>query len=140
MKEISFFIGIDISADFFSAHCMKKDFTTIFPAQSFENTPEGFEQLSHLIEKDSIPSKKLLLCLEATGVYSETFCYVMSSKGYSIALVDPRKVKGATQDSPRKNDVLDATRLSDYAARFTDKLTIWKPNNHILEQISMIIC
>jgi len=139
MKDFSFFIGIDISADSFTAHCMNKDFNVIFPAESFENTPEGFEQLSDRIQANSIPIKRLLLCLEATGVYSETLCYVMSSNSYSIALVDPRKVKGATQDSPRKNDSLDATRITEYAARFTDKLTIWKPNNHILEQIKVLL-
>lgn len=139
MKEKRFFIGIDIASASFTACCINQDMEPIFPVESFSNTPEGFERLSTAIHHHHLPTNQVLLCLEATGVYSETLCYLLGSKGYSIVLVDPRKVKGATQESPRKNDILDAKRIAEYAARFTDKLVLWKPGSQILEQIKVLL-
>ena len=102
MKENRFFIGIDISSESFTACCINEDLEPIFPVENFSNTPEGFEKFTTVIHHHRLPSKRVLLSLEATGVYSETLCYLLGSKGYSITLVDPRTVKGPHRILPEK--------------------------------------
>ncbi len=139
MQAKKYFNGLDISADDFSASCITSPDNLVFSKQKFSNNIDGFNDFTALLSKHSIKPSDLIICMEATGVYSENLSYFLASKGFSIAIEAPHKIKNKTKDSPRKNDFIDALCIAEYAYRYTDKLSFWKPKDEIIEQIQVLL-
>ncbi|MEG8947238.1 IS110 family transposase [Rosettibacter firmus] len=139
MHKTKYFIGIDISADDFSASCISSPDNIVFSTQKFSNNIDGAEEFLSLLSKHNIKQSETIICMEATGVYSENITYFLASKGFTISIEAPQKVKNKTKDTPRKNDFIDALSIAEYAYRYYDKLPIWKPKNEILEQIQVLL-
>lgn len=139
MQRTKYFLGIDISADTFSASTISDPENVVFFVDDILNSFEGFELLNQQLIQNKIATKEITICLEATGVYAEKLCYYFASKSYQVILADPHKVNRATRDTPRKNDHIDALRIAQYAYRYIDKLRLWQPRDEIIEQIKVLI-
>ena len=139
MQTTKYFIGFDISADDFSASCITSPDNLVFSTQKFSNNFDGFEEFVSLLSKNNIKSSEAIICMEATGVYSEHLSYFLVSKEFTVCIEAPHKIKNKTKDSPRKNDFVDAQAIAEYAYRFTDKLSAWEPKDEILEQIQVLL-
>lgn len=139
MKATKYFIGFDISADDFSASCITSPDNLVFPTQKFLSNIDGSNEFLSLISKHNIKPSEAIICMEATGVYSENISYFLASKGFTICIEAPHKIKNKTKDSPRKNDFIDAESIAEYAYRYSDKLSAWKPKDEILEQIQVLL-
>jgi len=139
MQTTKYFIGFDISADDFSASCITSPDNLVFSTQKFLNNFDGFSGFVSLLFKHNIQPSEAILCMEATGVYSESLSYFLVSKGFTVCIEAPHKVKNKIKDSPQKNDFIDALTVAEYAYRYTDKLSAWKPKDEILEQIQVLL-
>lgn len=139
MQRTKYLIGLDISAEDFSASCITSPDNPVFSTQKFLNNFEGFNEFVSSLSKHSIKQSEVIICMEATGVYSENLSYFLTSKGFSLCIEAPHKIKNKTKDSPRKNDFIDALSIAEYAYRYTDKLTFWKPKDEIIEQIQVLL-
>jgi transposase len=139
MQTTKYFIGFDISAVDFSASCITGPDNLVFTTQKFSNNIDGSNEFLALLSKHNIKQSEAVICMEATGVYSENISYFLASKGFTISIEAPHKIKNKTKDSPRKNDFLDALAIAEYAYRYSDKLPIWKPINEIIEQIQVLL-
>lgn len=139
MQTTKYFIGFDISADDFSASCITNPDNLVFATQKFSNNIDGYNEFLSLIATYNINKSEAIICMEATGVYSENLSYFFASKGFAICIEAPHKIKNKTKDSPRKNDFVDAEAIAEYAYRYLDKLSAWKPRNVILEQIQVLL-
>lgn len=139
MQTSKYFIGFDISADDFSASCITSPDNLVFSTQKFLNNIDGSNEFLSLLSKHKIKHPEVIICMEATGVYSENISYLLASKGFTICIEAPYKIKNKTKDSPRKNDFIDALAIAEYAYRYTDKLSPWKPKDEILEQIQVLL-
>jgi transposase len=139
MATEKYFLGIDISAEDFSASCIISPDTAVFSTQKFSNNFNGFNELLSLLYKHDIKQMEVIICMEATGVYSENLSYFLASKGYRLSIEAPHKIKNKIKDSPRKNDFIDALSIAEYAFRYQDKLTFWKPKEEIIEQIQVLL-
>lgn len=139
MKKIKNYLGIDISAESFSASCINNPENIVFTSKDFNNNLQGFDEFNDFLSKNDIKPEETIICMEATGVYCENLCYYLASKGYTICVEAPHKIKNKTKDTPRKNDHFDALLIAEYAYRYFDKLTIWNPQNQILEQIKVLL-
>ncbi len=139
MQKRKYFSGLDISAEDFSASCIISPDNLVFSTQKFPNNLDGFNNFTSLFHKHNVKASELIICMEATGVYSENLSYYLVSKGFSVAIEAPHKIKNKTKDSPRKNDFIDALSIAEYAFRYTDKLSPWKPNDEIIEQIKVLL-
>lgn len=139
MQTTKYFIGFDISADDFSASCITSPDNLVFLTQKFRNNFDGFNEFLSLLSEHHVRQAEVIICMEATGVYSENLSYFLASKEFNVCIESPHKIKTKTKDSPRKNDFIDAQAVAEYAYRYTDKLSVWKPKNEILEQIQVLV-
>jgi transposase len=139
MQTKKYSIGLDISAEDFSASCITSPDNPVFSTQKFLNNFDGFNQFLSLLSRHNINQLEAIICMEATGVYSENLSYFLASKGYTICIEAPHKIKNKTKDSPRKNDFIDAEAIAEYAFRYSDRLSVWKPKDEILEQIQVLL-
>ena len=98
MQTTKYFIGFDISADDFSASCIISVDNLSFSTRKFTNNFDGFNQFLSLLYKHKINQSEAIICMEATGVYSEKFSYFLASKGYTICIEVQHKIKNKTKD------------------------------------------
>ncbi len=140
MQTPKHYIGMDIASDTFTTAIFTPMSKTLFPPITLPNDGDGFDQLMRFLKEQKIEAGASVVCLENTGVYSEHLCYFLSSHGYSLAVEAPHKVKRAFTSSLRKNDQIDSQQIAEYAYRFFDQLTFWRPPEDLLEQVKALLC
>jgi transposase len=77
--------------------------------------------------------------MEATGVYSEGLAYFLFAHGYTVAVEPPLNIQRKFPVNAAKADDLDCQYIAEYACRYVDKLSIWKPRAEILEQVKTLL-
>lgn len=138
MKSYTYFVGIDISsADFTVAIFKTPDIN--MPSHTFSNCINGFEGFQQWLKASHIQQDNSLICMEATGVYSEALSYWLYAKGFSVVVEMPLKVKRAFKIKGHKTDSVDALQIAEYAWRFNDQLVLWQPKSQIIEQLRTLL-
>ena len=139
MKAPKHFVGIDVASLSFTAAVGKSPWQLIIPPAEFSNDFDSFPKFLHWLQKHNLQPDNAVLCMEATGVYSEALAYFVHANGYRISVEPPLKVKRAFHTSGHKSDAVDSCQIAEYACRFFDELTFWKPKADILEQIKVLL-
>ena len=141
MNKVKYFIGIDISSDFFTVSYYSVKEKEYFSMDNFENTIEGYQELIKEFNKKApkINKKNSVICMEATGVYGEELSYYLSNKEFFVSIENPLKVKRAFGISQHKTDKIDSKKIAEYAFRFFDALSKWSPNSKILEEFKVLL-
>lgn len=138
MNKINKFVGIDIASETLTATILTEPGEPTV-TQTVSNSIEGFTSFLQWLSDHAVTPVGSLCCMEATGVYGESLCYFLSSKGYNVAVEPPLKVKRAFTISGHKTDAVDSTQIAEYAYRFLDEINLWKPTEAILEQIKVLL-
>ena len=139
MVKPKFYIGLDVSSSDFAASVFsdpKQKPKTKYP---FANSPDGFEDFKKWLIELGIDKEHCLVCIEATGVYSEELCYWLKAKDYVVALEQPLKVKRAFQYKGHKTDPIDSKQIAEYAFRYFDQLHYWEPKHDLIEQLRVLL-
>ncbi|MFC1558540.1 IS110 family transposase, partial [candidate division KSB1 bacterium] len=139
MKIPKYTVGIDVSSEHFAATIMDSSYSVIALNDDFLNTPDGFAEFSDWISSHNVSDKNTITCMEATGVYGEELCYFLASQNFSVAVEQSLKIKRSQSDSGHKTDAIDSRNIAEYAHRYYDKLSFWKPNAKIVEQIKTLL-
>lgn len=129
--------GIDVAAETFAVS-VDESGTEILSA-TYPNSIEGINDCVAAIAEAGIDPGTVLFCMEHTGVYAETLCYVLQEMGLRVSLAVPHKVNRSIDDPRHKTDLLDSRRLVAYARRYADRLQPWEPNAVVVEQINVLL-
>ena len=86
------YIGIDISSKDFAGSIFLSPNLPFQTRENFTNNPEGFDSFQKWLNEQGIRPQGSVICLEATGVYTESLCYSLVAKGYKVAVEAPLKV------------------------------------------------
>ncbi len=132
-------IGIDIASATFTATISSSPGNVVATKVEIANSLDGYQEFLRWLTTQNINAQHVVICLEATGVYGESLCYFLAGHGYAVAVEPPLKVKRAFQQSCHKNDTVDSRQIAEYAHRFFDELTFWKPQNAIVDQIKVFL-
>ena len=139
MKPYTYFVGVDISADFFTASIYHSNQTLVAEGKHFANSADGYNTCQQWLSTHGATTDNTVVCIEATGVYGEYFCYTFACYGFPVAVEPPLKVKRAFTQRTHKTDAVDSRQIAEYAFRFSDELHLWKPKSEILEQIHTLL-
>lgn len=141
MDKPRFFVGIDIaSATFTSAvGVMGEKWQVVVRPATFDNEYNSFAKYLKWLQEHEIKAENSVICMEATGVYNEVLAHFLIANGYRVAIEPPLKVKRAFKPAGHKSDPVDSAQIAEYAYRFWDELTLWKPREEILEQIRTLL-
>jgi len=139
MSQPTFYIGVDVSADHFTAAILTTPGTASQLRDLIPNTAGGYRSFEQWLQAQDVTTSNSVICLEATGVYGEALCYYLAAQGYPIAVEPPLKVKRAFDESGHKTDVVDSRQIAEYAYRFADELNLWQPNEDLVEQVRVLL-
>lgn len=139
MTKNIYYVGIDIAADNFVASIYQSPKQPVITKEGLDNTFDGFNMLSSWLEAQKINPTNCVICMEATGVYSEGIAHFLVSQGFRVSVEPPLKVKRAFDPIGHKTDPVDSRQIAEYAYRYNDELRFWQPKDEIIEKIRHLL-
>lgn len=139
MQKNTYFIGLDIACDDFVASIYQCPEKAVVTKEAIENNPDGFTMFINWLKEQGIDNSNSVVCMEATGVYSEAIAHYLAAKSFKVSVEPPLKVKRAFDPTGHKTDPVDSRQIAEYAYRFIDELKFWKPKDEIVEKIRQLL-
>jgi len=139
MTQFTFFVGIDIASASFMACIGVAPWKLMVKPTKFDNCEDGFVSFLGWLKEHGLAPEKTVVCMEATGVYSEGLAYFLYASGYAVAVEPPLNIQRKFPINASKTDDLDCQYVGEYAYRYMDKLSFWKPRDEILEQVKGLL-
>jgi transposase len=139
MTTFRSFVGVDIASASFMACIGTTPWKVTVKPVKFENDEEGFGSFLSWLQEHNLKAESTVVCMEATGVYSEGLAYFLYANGYTIAVEPPLNIQRKFPVNASKTDELDCQYIAEYACRYVDKLSLWKPRAEILEQVKLLL-
>lgn len=133
------FVGVDIASATFMACIGTTPWKVTAKPVKFENDEDGFVSFLSWLKEHDLKSESSVVCMEATGVYSEGLAYFLHASGYTVAVEPPLNIQRKFPLNASKTDELDCQYIAEYACRYVDKLSFWKPRAEILEQVKVLL-
>jgi transposase len=139
MTPFKYFVGIDIASATFTACIGTTPWAVVMKPETFDNHEDGFASFLDRLKEQNLPPDQTVACMEATGVYGEGLAYFLYASGYTVAVEPPLNIQRKFPANSSKNDLQDSQHIAEYACRYADKLSLWKPRDEILEQIKVLL-
>ena len=139
MTSFQSFVGVDIASASFLACAGTTPWKLTVQPTKFENQADGFVSFLGWLQAHNLKAEGTVICMEATGVYSEGLAYFLHASGYTVAVEPPLNIQRKFPVNASKADELDCQYIAEYACRYVDKLSIWKPRAAILEQVKVLL-
>jgi transposase len=105
----------------------------------FENSIEGCIEMIKWVRKKSNDSNQWLFCGEYTGLYAMTTATVLNDHNLDLWLENPAQIKLSSGLKREKTDKIDSLQIALYAARFTDRVKLYKPKNDTLSKLRELV-
>ena len=133
------FIGIDFSkltidVSFFNTEQPEQSYY-----QMFENTEQGCSKMIKLIKTKYPLTAEWLVCGEFTGIYTMTVALLLNEKSIDLWLENPMQLKLSSGIKREKNDKVDSLQIAQYAARFEDRVKLYKPKGEVLLKVRELV-
>lgn len=132
MSQFKHFVGIDVSKDNFDVAFHMADTSLRMSPVRLHNTVQGVKELLRLLVDQKVALEEVLFCMENTGSYSSILTATLWNKGANVWLEHACSIKRSMGIQRGKTDRVDAVRIAEYAARFSDKARLYQPANENL--------
>jgi transposase len=131
MNKFSLFVGIDVSKAWLDIAIVSRE-NILQKTDRVDNTIEAIRAYVK-----TLPSQTagILFCLENTGKYGNPFLHVTATLHLNTWVEHPLQIKRSQGMTRGKTDVQDAIRIAQYAIRFQDKVSLWKPEEKVIAQL-----
>ncbi len=139
MTTFESFVGVDMASATFMACIGITPWKVTVKSVKFENDEDGFVSFLGWLKEHNLKVENTVVCMEATGVYSEGLAYFLHASGYTVAVEPPANIQHKFPLNASKTDELDCQYIAEYACRYQDKLSFWKPRAEILEQVKVLL-
>lgn len=116
-------VGVDIAKKKFDVALLIE---SNYKHKVFSNDEAGFEAFIVWLLTFNLLTQPLI-CMEATGAYSQSLANFLVTQGYSVSVVNPAKIKAHAKSelSRAKTDKADAKLIARYALSMQPRL--WTP-------------
>jgi transposase len=136
-KKFRFFVGIDVSRDFFDATIMHgKEPLAHQTVENSEAAIKGF-----LSELKTIKGFRLCYCvfgLEHTGMYSNILLTILEKKKANIVHENSLVIRNSLGLIRGKNDKLDSARIAGYLYKCREQLSLWQSKRSIIGKLAIL--
>lgn len=135
----SYYIGNDISKEWFDVALLNIQTPRQTEHKQFENSEKGFKKMMIWLRKKGILLTQAFFCLEHTGVYSIPYCRFLSKQGACYSLVPGSEITASMGISRGKNDRIDAKRIAQYAYKNKDFMRIHTLPTEAIRKIKALL-
>lgn len=139
MTSFQSFVGVDIASASLMACVGTTPWKLTVKPVRFDNQEDGFVSFLGWLREHHLSPEHTVVCMEATGVYGEGLAYFLYANGYTVAVEPPLNIQRKFPVNASKTDELDCQYIAEYACRYADKLSFWRPRAEILEQVKVLL-
>jgi len=107
--------------------------------KQFANTSQGCQEMISWIKQKHRLTSEWLFCGEYTGIYSMTAATVLNDNDLDLWLENPNQIKLSSGMNREKNDKVDSYQIALYAARFIDRVKLYKPRSKVFLQVRELV-
>jgi transposase len=109
------FVGVDVAKDSSTARGLKSNGTSLFSIE-FDMNIEGFSNLLKAITDNGGEPSSVLVAMESTACYHINLFSFLSSKGFSVVVINPLLISNFAKLSLRKTktDKKDALTIAQF--------------------------
>jgi transposase len=132
-------VGIDFSKSTMDISYFIMGAMQGFYYKQFANTEEGCKKMISWIKKKHRITSEWLICGEYTGIYSMTAATVFNDNDLDLWLENPNQIKLSSGMNREKNDKIDSYQIALYAARFIDRVKLYKPQSETLLRVRELV-
>lgn len=116
------YVGIDVSKLTLDVYIRGLDLH-----KQFRNDLNGFDSiLKWMVKHIATPLDSVLICFEHTGLYSLPLAIFLEENHIHFAMISALEIKRSLGIARGKNDYVDSKRISEFAYRFQDKISVTK--------------
>jgi len=131
MEKFSLYVGIDVSKAWLDIAIVSQD----NQLQQLDRIDNTVDAIRHYVRTSFPQTAGILFCIENTGKYGNAFLQVTATYHLNTWVEHPLQIKRSLGMTRGKTDQQDAVRIAQYAFRFQDKLSLWKPEEKIISQL-----
>ena len=131
--KFTWFIGIDVSKKTLDIAIRKKD--SILKTVKIENSVSVLKSFINELRTEGIALSDCLFCMEHTGVYCTPMMIHAEKLKLNLWLENATQIKLSIGMQRGKNDQIDAIRIAEYAARFTDKARLFEAPREVMKKL-----
>lgn len=125
MKQM-YFIGVDVSKGKLDV-CVINMQGQVITEKIIGNARSAIRNfIEKILRSLKIERESILICCEHTGIYCRPLQLVAAEMGYSLWLENAYKIIRASTDLRGKSDKKDASRIAEYALRYSDRKVLHK--------------
>lgn len=135
MKGFLCFTGIDVSKAWLDVAVFDNNSGEIKQHRIKNDTKQIRIWLKSFYEDYGFRLKRVLFCMEETGIYIEPFLKAATVRKINVWVESPVKIKKSLGLVRGKTDKWDALRIAQYACRFCDRAKLWAPMNKEIVQL-----
>lgn len=134
------FIGIDFSKSKFDVSASERIEQKNVAQATFENSEAGYRDFLKWTAKQSkIKREDWRFCGEHTGLYSRGLSDFLAKKHLFMWLENPLQIRRSSGIKRSKNDRYDSFVIAQYACRFIDRATAYKPAEKETEALRLLV-
>lgn len=133
MQKFSLYVGIDVSKDWLDIAVVSSE-NQLQKIDRIDNRVSAINDYLRTLRTVS-QTAGILFCIENTGKYGSCFLNVSAMQHLNTWVEHPLQIKRSMGMIRGKTDQQDAVRIAQYAFRFHDKLSLWKPEEKIILQL-----
>lgn len=130
--KFTWFIGIDVSKKTLDITIRTK--YSILKTVKIENSVPILKVFLKELKKD-IDLSNCLFCMEHTGVYCTPMMTLSEKLKLNLWLENATQIKLSIGMQRGKNDQIDATRIAEYGARFSDKVRLFEAPRESMKKL-----
>jgi len=132
--NLTHFVGIDVGKEKFT-FCILEHNTKVVEAELSNNDSGVLKLIQFFRQELEIDIAQVVFCMEHTGVYSLILLHALHAAGANVSVENATRIKLSLGLTRGKSDQLDARRIAEFASRFVDKLSFWKPRSKAIQQL-----
>ena len=126
VMQFVYFIGIDMSKEWFDAYLLNGSLPKSGEHKQFDNDRKGFKSFKTWMKQQGVKDfSQAFICMEHTGVYTVPLCQYLNSIKAVYTLIAGLEIKRSMGISRGKNDKVDAKRIAHYAYKERDFIRIY---------------
>jgi len=139
MLKRKFTLGCDVGSSTIVCSVLETLEKMILEPKEFANNFAGFERCISWLKSSDLKAKDVLVCMEHTGVYSESFCYYLYDQKIKVVIESGAKIKKSFKLATHKTDKIDSIAIAEYAIRYADRLIAWEPRQSAVESVKSLL-
>ncbi|MGN7986138.1 IS110 family transposase [Pedobacter sp. 22226] len=136
-KRFRFFVGIDVSRDFFD-YTLKKGRLTIDQGRE-ENNANGIDRfIQALAAVETYNHPVCVFGMEHTGVYCNHLLRLLKKSKANIVHENALAIRNSLGLVRGKTDQLDSERIASYLYKNREDLVLWKPKRDVIIHLGVL--